>query len=576
MVSRNLLLALVCVFCAFCLESVAAVPLQWEKLATVNKPSTGLNGVAGYDWVRHRIVMFGGEEDSDRTWFLNLTSLEWTESTVSTLKPPGRFSMVSAVTTDGNRFIMSLGETDKTSTFYNDLWTLDLATEQWTKWANTGTVPDIRYGSAGGITTTDEFYVALGFSDVRYTDSYKVQVDNETASTADWELVSEGQAAGAPFARCLHSGNVELDDDLVIFGGCGSLGHGPCPSATTYRLDTTSKQWSELTACNGPRLYSSMAPFHATDGTSSDEYLAMVGGTGYIYGPGEDGEVGMLKKGSGSWERYIPTAVNNDAPSAGVEGMGFVYVPSSNAGIPGSSIPVGSAYTFTYSGDTGESYVLYGDPADTTAEDCVPVFSLHALHGTLMFISWGLFLPIGVLIRYYLKAAKNVISFKIHKYLQSIGVFLAFAGFIVGIIMVPVHPFSLPHHFVGLLVMLMGCAQPVHAYYRPHAEPRTKARVKWEFIHKCNGRAAVFLGMFNCVGGLMMTRASVGILIAMLVWFLVYVIAGLIVPFVSFYTDKAKWNADWTLLRSTVVSTDDAPERHQLDIVNNKEGSAEE
>jgi hypothetical protein len=120
----------------------------------------------------------------------------------------------------------------------------------------------------------------------------------------------------------------------------------------------------------------------------------------------------------------------------------------------------------------------------------------------------------------------------------QVGVFLSIGGFIAGVLMVPIHPFKLAHHIIGVIVFVIGIQQPMNALCRPHPEPKTRLRLCWEYWHKyvcitlnfvllllvkperpCSsheffsvsriiGRVGVVLGMINCILGLFLIHAS--------------------------------------------------------------------
>ncbi len=123
-----------------------------------------------------RIVMFGGTGDDGitaDTWTFSLTTNMWNEISSTNTTPPARFSMVYGVS---NRyFYIATGE-GPNKVFYNDIWRFNLDTDTWEEMVppNTcsGTLPAVRYGSAGGIYPgQSSFLVSLGFSGDRHFDT---------------------------------------------------------------------------------------------------------------------------------------------------------------------------------------------------------------------------------------------------------------------------------------------------------------------------------------------------------------------------------------------------------------------
>jgi len=135
------------------------------------------------------------------------------------------------------------------------------------------------------------------------------------------------------------------------------------------------------------------------------------------------------------------------------------------------------------------------------------------LHGTFMSISWGGLLPWGVAIASRGRTVSGAPAgawFKRHRTLQVTGLVVMLLGFIFAIVHVAQYssPFASPHTWIGLVVVILGCLQPLNAFVRPHppqkGEARTTARLAFEIVHKGSGWSAVILGMMNVLFGVMM------------------------------------------------------------------------
>ncbi|XP_076911249.1 cytochrome b561, DM13 and DOMON domain-containing protein At5g54830-like [Bidens hawaiensis] len=135
-------------------------------------------------------------------------------------------------------------------------------------------------------------------------------------------------------------------------------------------------------------------------------------------------------------------------------------------------------------------------------EDIRPVL---AVHGFMMFLAWGMFLPGGILAARFTKHLPGDIWFKVHVYLQYAGLVITFLGILFAV--AELHGFYLGslHVKFGFLTILMGCMQPVNAYFRPkkggNENPSTK-RVVWEYIHTYVGRCSILVGIAALFTGL--------------------------------------------------------------------------
>mmetsp|Transcript_21471 Transcript_21471/g.62162 ORF Transcript_21471/g.62162 Transcript_21471/m.62162 type:complete len:517 (-) Transcript_21471:379-1929(-) len=129
------------------------------------------------------------------------------------------------------------------------------------------------------------------------------------------------------------------------------------------------------------------------------------------------------------------------------------------------------------------------------------------VHLVLMSIAWAGLLPLGAVIAKWLKRVEGAPQgawFRRHRELQSVGWVLQILGFAAAVWFVQEHSshFQGPHARIGLAVVIVGTLQPLNAALRPHPEPRTRARVAFEVVHKGLGWIAVLLGIFNVAVGI--------------------------------------------------------------------------
>ena len=99
-----------------------------------------------------------------------------------------------------------------------------------------------------------------------------------------------------------------------------------------------------------------------------------------------------------------------------------------------------------------------------------------------MLLSWGFLLPSGVIAAHFLRH-RGPVWFKIHRAVQVTGLVLATIGWAIALARFDVfgrgfNPSSL-HGGLGMTVMVLGLLQPINAFFRPHPEPKTRARDIW-------------------------------------------------------------------------------------------------
>ena len=138
------------------------------------------------------------------------------------------------------------------------------------------------------------------------------------------------------------------------------------------------------------------------------------------------------------------------------------------------------------------------------------------IHGSLMMVSWGFLLPSGTLIAKFYKHRPDGLWFKLHRAIQTLGLILALAGWIIALVNFNVFKDygyrNFQHGVLGMVVMILGILQPLNALIRPHApesedEAKSTMRVAWEIWHKASGWLAVVLAVPTIVLGTMLLPA---------------------------------------------------------------------
>ncbi|MCA9555856.1 MAG: hypothetical protein KC933_37855 [Myxococcales bacterium] len=120
---------------------------SWSVLWPLDQPGAPLprmNTVMVYDEVGDRLLVFAGGRASgatfavdSQTWAFDLDTKTWSQIAQGGSQPTPRLFHVSALDTKRNRlWVFGGGGVDSFTTaddFFNDLWSLDLATETWSK-----------------------------------------------------------------------------------------------------------------------------------------------------------------------------------------------------------------------------------------------------------------------------------------------------------------------------------------------------------------------------------------------------------------------------------------------------------
>lgn len=153
---------------------------------------------------------------------------------------------------------------------YDDIWRLNLTSDQWEKIPTKGPKPGTVYGAAGGFysNTSRLFYLTHGFSSSkRYASTFAFDTLADT-----WKEVFDDKNSyifGHPNARCLHAGTMVDEQQLAMYGGCltGGQTGGPCPAYDSWLFDGQGEgSWQQLKYCASPRLYASLALLPVVNG----------------------------------------------------------------------------------------------------------------------------------------------------------------------------------------------------------------------------------------------------------------------------------------------------------------------
>ncbi|KAJ6329946.1 hypothetical protein OIU76_008716 [Salix suchowensis] len=146
--------------------------------------------------------------------------------------------------------------------------------------------------------------------------------------------------------------------------------------------------------------------------------------------------------------------------------------------------------------------LLMGGSAEAE-QDLRPVL---AVHGFMMFLSWGILLPGGILAARYLKHVKGDGWYQIHVSLQCSGLLILLLGLLFAVAELRGLNISSAHAKLGLAAIFLACVQPVNASMRPkksaNGEEVSSKRHLWEYFHFIVGRSVIIVGIAALFSGM--------------------------------------------------------------------------
>ncbi|KAJ6745374.1 hypothetical protein OIU74_028115 [Salix koriyanagi] len=138
--------------------------------------------------------------------------------------------------------------------------------------------------------------------------------------------------------------------------------------------------------------------------------------------------------------------------------------------------------------------LLMGGSAEAE-QDLRPVL---AVHGFMMFLSWGILLPGGILAARYLKHVKGDGCAR--------GLLILLLGLLFAVAELRGLYISSAHVKLGLAAIFLACVQPVNASMRPkksaNGEEVSSKRHLWEYFHFIVGRSAIIVGIAALFSGM--------------------------------------------------------------------------
>ncbi|KAI0213071.1 hypothetical protein LSAT2_001940 [Lamellibrachia satsuma] len=520
--------------------------LEWELLHSGNVPGSRSprprrDAVLGYHAGGDTLVLFGGRSHDGNqsivladTWLYNPWAASWRD--VSPRKsPPARHSAVAGVS--GNYFYVATGE-GRSGDYHSDIWRFDISAKTWdmlppqTKPSYctsdeclqraSGVAPAPRGGAAGGIMINSSIlHLSHGFSKHSYNDVF-------IYSTRDQGWEREFANSGPynptyPHARHAHAGTMISEHQLLIFGGClsGSGTGGPCPSSDTWLFDRTSKSWTSMDgSCAYPRTYAAMAMLPIREGQRKV----------VIFGGNERGKQ-VIKTFISPPDEVIIFDPDTDSCAVSRTTGDIPTKRASAAMVTGPrGIYMFGGYDLESCNTTGDLYLLVGTANSTIRSPNHVVGKLRfcnmlLLHGVFMGTAYGFVLIWGAVLGRYANH-KGV-----HVVIQIIGVCLAIAGFVLGVLSVEGAHFKFVHGIIGLVVFLLTLLQPMNFFLccpLPSRYPKQAATLHqvWKVAHSVGGYSCLALGAVNISFGVFLADAHRAIWITWFVYLAIIVVGA--------------------------------------------------
>jgi hypothetical protein len=194
------------------LESPGPGPAAREDGTWTAQPGTGT------------AYLFGGRDGRtvfDDLWAFDLDAEAWTELAPDGRVPPARFGH-EAVWVDGLGIVIFAGQAGPT-TFFDDLWVYDPATNRWSALDVTGSRPKARYGTCAAVGPDGRLWISHGFTEdgTRFADTQAFDFES-----GEWTDVTPG--GQVPVSRCLHGCWWTDDGRFALYAGqttgVGALG----------------------------------------------------------------------------------------------------------------------------------------------------------------------------------------------------------------------------------------------------------------------------------------------------------------------------------------------------------------
>jgi len=345
------------------------------------------------------------------------------------------------------------------------------------------------------------------------------------------ELTRSGSQTVLAFSRALDNGGITLsargqNNMIWAVGGSDIIAHHAAAGAFTWVIDQSEE--SETDGCTASTLagYACMAEIndkidlHWAASGDSVSVAVVAETTNYVaFGPSEDAKMAGSEVVIGSSTLQVQPYKLTSQSTSGVQ------VDSSQTIESASLEEVGGVTTLKYTrqldnggnlviSKSGENRMVWAiGPSDSLAHHSsrgvidwslaggVSSVSLvndyHVAHAVLMLLSWGVAMPLGMLIARFTKhfqatPGKKPFWFTWHIRIQIGSLVVALIAFILALVKLENGiPVTHAHGVLGVVVMALGLFQPLNAALRP--APTADKRVYWNWIHWGTGRGVLVL-----------------------------------------------------------------------------------
>jgi hypothetical protein len=305
-----------CLFAVVALPAPAQspVPRTWRELTPASgaAPEARRNGVAIYDPVGRRVIIFGGVGAAgylNDVWAFDYPTLSWQRLETTGALPAARLGHDAVYDAQARRMIVWAGQDD--ARFFNDVWALDLTTLAWRE-LSPASRPQARYGSASVFDPLERRLVTFaGFTDLirRFQDTQAFDLD-----TNAWEDLTP--AGEKPEVRCLLTAAFDpASRRMIIYGGQRSG-----PLSDIWAFDLGSRSWESLTPGERPE-----GRYFAASFLDRERRFHVFGGA---TARGDVGETWSFDLAAGRWSRLdvVDPPPRNGALAAYVEDQDRFFV----------------------------------------------------------------------------------------------------------------------------------------------------------------------------------------------------------------------------------------------------------
>ena len=314
-------------------------PQGWSQLITTGNITARSNASAIYLPGNNRMIVFGGITASgtvNEIWSLDLNTNEWSViPTTSTRTPDPRFTHISMFDSLSNRMLVWSGNGN---TLFNDIWAFNFNDSSWQELFPDGNVsgaPLKRYGVASVFDPLNRNIISFaGFTTSgRFDDTWSFSVDNQ-----NW---TERTNLDFPLRRCLTSQCFAPERrEMIVFGG----------QSTGNLNDIWSLNVDNFTWANHIPLVSPVARHFTSSVYCGNGNVVIFGGDSLNQGntSGAMNDLLSFSLDSQTWNTILQDPIK---PSARY-GHTYIYIPSQDKMIlfGGQGISSLNAETWVYTG----------------------------------------------------------------------------------------------------------------------------------------------------------------------------------------------------------------------------------